>query len=182
MSVSDEIGAERQRLTERLARIDAERQKLADEMAELDAAERVLSRMMPTAAAGSRRGRRPRSAEATDTATATKPARRGRPRATGGETTALPGRQRSRGGRGGRKPRAKPEVPLGDAALQAIEALGNEVSAEQVREYLGQHFGMQVRANHLGMALQRHRRAGRLSQDDGRWSMGQSPEDNPAPV
>jgi hypothetical protein len=73
-------------------------------------------------------------------------------------------------------------VPLGDAALRAIEALGNEVSAEQVREYLGQHFGMQVRANHLGMALQRHRRAGRLSQDDGRWSMAQSPEDNSAPV
>lgn len=32
---------------------------------------------------------------------------------------------------------------------------------------------MQVRPNHLGMALQRHRRAGRLQEEDGRWSMAQ---------
>jgi hypothetical protein len=31
-------------------------------------------------------------------------------------------------------------------------------SAEQIRAYLGTQFGMPVRPNHLGMALQRHRR------------------------
>jgi len=30
---------------------------------------------------------------------------------------------------------------------------------------------MQVRPNHLGVALQRHRRGGRLSERDGGWSM-----------
>ena len=49
----------------------------------------------------------------------------------------------------------------------------NEGSAEQIREHLSSQFGMQVRPNHLGMALQRHRRAGRLAQRDGRWSMAQ---------
>jgi hypothetical protein len=62
---------------------------------------------------------------------------------------------------------------LGDATLRAVEALGNEVSAEQIREYLGTQFGMQVRPNHLGMALQRHRRSGRLSERNARWSMPQ---------
>jgi hypothetical protein len=60
---------------------------------------------------------------------------------------------------------------LGEATLRAVEALGNDASAEQIREYLAREFGMQVRPNHLGMALQRHRRAGRLQEDDGRWSM-----------
>jgi len=38
-----------------------------------------------------------------------------------------------------------------------------------VRQYLSREFGLQVRPNHLGMALQRHRRAGRIEQRDGRW-------------
>jgi hypothetical protein len=59
---------------------------------------------------------------------------------------------------------------MGDATLQVVQALGNDASAEQIREYLAEHFGMQVRSNHLGMALQRHRRAGRLQEVDGRWS------------
>jgi hypothetical protein len=35
---------------------------------------------------------------------------------------------------------------------------------------------MQVRPNHLGMALARHRRAGGLQEDDGRWSVEGSGE------
>jgi hypothetical protein len=31
-----------------------------------------------------------------------------------------------------------------------VDALGNDVSAEQIRVYLGKQFGMQVRPNHLG--------------------------------
>ena len=151
MTVLDDIAAERQRLTERLARVDAERQKLADQVAELDAAERVLSRITPNAAVTSRRGRRARSAVETPSPAA--PARRGR------------------AARGSRKQPAKPAMPLGEASLRALEALGNEAIAEQIREHLSSQFGMQVRPNHLGMALQRHRRAGRLEQRDRRWSI-----------
>ena len=64
MPVLDEIAAERQRLFERLARIDAERQKLADQLAELEAAERVLSRITP-GRTGVRRGRGAQTEEAT---------------------------------------------------------------------------------------------------------------------
>jgi hypothetical protein len=59
------------------------------------------------------------------------------------------------------------------ATTMAIDFLGNDLSAEQIREHLGREFGMQVRPNHLGFALQRHRRAGRLSERDARWSMAQ---------
>jgi hypothetical protein len=61
--------------------------------------------------------------------------------------------------------------PLGDATLRAVEALGGGVSAAEIRLYLEREFGMLVRPNHLGMALQRHRRAGRLEQHDTRWSV-----------
>jgi len=66
---------------------------------------------------------------------------------------------------------------LGDATLRGVEALGNKVSAEQLREYLGREFGMQVRANHLGMALHRHRRGGRLREDNGGWSTAQGSDE-----
>ena len=97
MAVLDDIAAERQRLTERLARVDAERQKLADQVAELDAAERVLSRITPNPAVTSRRGRRTQSAAATPSPAA--PARRGR------------------AARGSRNQPAKPAMPLSEASL-----------------------------------------------------------------
>ena len=40
-------------------------------------------------------------------------------------------------------------LSLGDATLRAIAALGNGASAEDVRNYLGQELGMEVRRNHL---------------------------------
>src|SRR3954466_3694104 len=100
MAVLDDIAAERQRLTERLARVDAERQKLTDQVAEIDAAERVLSRIMPNPAVTSRGGRRVRSTAAPRSAAA--PTRRGR------------------AARGGRKQPAKRAIPLGDASLRAL--------------------------------------------------------------
>jgi hypothetical protein len=149
MSTLDDIAAQRERIADRLARIDAERAKLEDELAELEAAERVVSRFTQPKSAKPRR-RRAHQAEATEPVVA-----RGR---------------RGRTGRANRSAAPKPALPLGDAAVRAIEALGNEVSAQQIREYLGRELGMQVRPNHLGMALQRHRRADRLSEHDGRWS------------
>ena len=43
MTVLDDIAADKQRITDRLARVDAERDRLTQQLAELDAAERVLS-------------------------------------------------------------------------------------------------------------------------------------------
>ena len=42
MATLDEIGQEKQRVSERLARIDTERARLADQLSELEIAERVL--------------------------------------------------------------------------------------------------------------------------------------------
>ncbi len=44
MATVEEIGQEKQRIAERLARLDAERAKLAEQLNELEIAERVLSR------------------------------------------------------------------------------------------------------------------------------------------
>jgi hypothetical protein len=53
--------------------------------------------------------------------------------------------------------------------LRAVAMHGNGISAEDVRKYIADQLGMQVRPNHLGMALQRHLRAGRLEQRDLLW-------------
>jgi len=156
MPMLDDIAAQRQKLAERLARIDAEQVKLAEQLAELEAAERVLSRLSPTKAATPRRGRRTGTAKAAAT-----------------EAEAPPARHRS-AGRGRRRAATKQTVPLGEATLRAVGALGSDVSAEQIRSYLGKQFGMQVRANHLGRALHRHRVGGRLSEHEGSWSMAQT--------
>ena len=42
MSTMDDIAAQRQRLNERMARIDAERLKVTEELGELDAAKRLF--------------------------------------------------------------------------------------------------------------------------------------------
>ena len=59
MATSDEIGRERQRVSEQLARLDAESAKLANELNELEIAERVLMRFgkIPGTIERRRRGR-----------------------------------------------------------------------------------------------------------------------------
>ena len=160
MSTLDDIAKERQRLAERLARLDGERAKLAEGLAELEAAERVLSRFTQARPVAGRRGRRAARAEARPQTAAAEPrsGRRGRRAA----SKAAP-RAASRAG----------GVPLGDAALRAVAA-HHGASAEEVRKYIADQFGMQVRPNHLGMALQRHRRAGRLEQRDLLWYPGET--------
>lgn len=148
MSTLDDIAQERQRIAERLARVDAERAKLAEQLAELEAAERVLSRFGQPRAKPERRRRRARAAA--------------------NAAPAKPRLERQRRTRRGAAP-AKTGPALGDATLRAIAANPQGASSEEVRVYLSREFGMQVRPNHLGMALQRHRRAGRLEQRDGRW-------------
>jgi len=175
VGVLEDIAAQRQRLAERLARIDAERAKLGEQLAELEAAERVLSRFAVNETEGRRRGRRRREAQATSTET---PPARGGGRARSASITAASGRRRGRG-RSGERARTKPSVPLADAVLRAVEALGYAVATDQIREYLARELQMQVRPNHLGRALQSHRRAGRLEEEDGRWSIRQA-EGEPA--
>jgi hypothetical protein len=152
MSTLDDIAKERQILAERLAKIDGERAKVAEQLAELEAAERVLSRFTKA---------RPQ------------PARRGR-RAAVAKTTADGAAAPRRGRRGRRAAQKTARVSLGDATLRAVAAHGHGATAEDVRKFLADQLGMRVRPNHLGMALQRHRRAGRLAQRDLLWYPPQS--------
>ena len=141
MTTLDEIGQEKQRICDRRARLDAERTKLGDQLNELEIAERILTRFGGTAEATEkrRRGRRARTAPAA-----------------GGQRSARGGQQ-------------APTVSMSDGILKAVQAHGDGATANAVLDYLSREFGMTVRPNHLGIALQRHRRAGRLENRDQRW-------------
>ena len=146
MATLDEIGQEKQKVSERLARLDAEREKLGAQLNELEVAERVLTRF----------GR----------VETTERRRRGRP----ARSAPAPAAPR------GRAAAAQPAqaVSLSDATLRAVQAYGEGATPNEVLSYLAREFGMTVRPNHLGIALQRHRRAGRLETRDSRWFMPQS--------
>ena len=140
MSTLDEITKEKQRLGEALARVDAQREKLASQLSELEASERVLARYS--------KGRQARKAASANTpavaAGAVAPARQhGRRRA----TTAKPA--------GGK--RTSPT--LGDQVL----ALANGKTQQEITAAC-----KGARANHVGMALARHKRAGRIEERDGK--------------
>ena len=62
-------------------------------------------------------------------------------------------------------------VSLSDATLKAVQAHDEGATASEVLNYLSREFGMTIRPNHLGMALQRHRRAGRLDNRNQRWHL-----------
>ena len=146
MATLDEIGQEKHRVSERLAQLDAERTQLSDQLSELETAERVLTRFGGKA----------------DT---TKGRRRGHP---AGTTPATPGKHRAQGGQ------QAPIVLLSDASLKAVQAHREGATSNDVLNYLSRRFGMTVRPNHLGIALQRHRRAGRLENRDQRWYLPSS--------
>jgi hypothetical protein len=147
MATLDEIGQEKQRIAERLARLDAERTKLADQLNELEIAERVLTRF----GEGETTERR----------------RRGRP------ARGAPAAGAQRRARGGQQAAS---VSLSDATLRAVQAHPEGATAAEILNHLSREFGMTVRPNHLGIALQRHRRAGRLENRDQRWFLPQSTE------
>jgi len=146
MATLDEIGQAKQRISERLERLDSDRAKLAEQLNELEIAERVLSRFGKGEGAG--------------------PRRRGRP-----AVKAEPARP------GGRRQRAAPPptgLSLSDATLRAVQRHPEGASASDVLVFLSRELGMSVRPNHLGIALQRHRRAGRLDNRDQRWFLPQT--------
>ena len=153
MATLDEISEEKQKLSERLARLDADRAKVAQQLEELEIAERVLSRFGMAQPADRRRRGRP---------TAPEPA---------------PAEPPSRAA-------AKPAstLSLSDATIKAVEAHGGGATAAEVMNYLTRELGMSVRPNHLGIALQRHRRAGRLENRDSRWYLPHSAESSMQPA
>jgi hypothetical protein len=141
MATLNEIGQEKQRISERLASLDAQQTKLGDQLKELEITERVLARFGGRAArTEKRRGARP--------------------------TKIAPAAGEKGSARGGQQ---APTMSLSDAILKAVQARGQGAAANEVLSCLAREFGMTVRPNHLGIALQRHRRAGRLENRDQRW-------------
>jgi hypothetical protein len=146
MATPTEIEHEKQRIADRLARLDAEREKLGAQLNELEVAERVLTRF----------GR-------VDTTERRRP---GRPARTAPAPAAPRGRARA----------AQPAqaVSLSDATLRAVQAFGEGATPSEILSYLAREFGMTVRPNHLAITLQRHRRAGRLEIAEASGQMGDS--------
>ena len=141
MSTLDEITKEKQRIGEALQRVDAQREKLISQLRELEATERVLARHT--------KGVQPRkiaSAKMATTATeAAAPARsRGRRRTT---TTAKPA--------GGK--RTPPT--LNDRVLVLATGKTQQQITAACKE---------ARPNHVGAAIARHKRAGRIEERYGK--------------
>jgi hypothetical protein len=148
MSTLDDIAQERQRIAERLARVDAERAKLAEELAELETAERVLSRFG-----------QPRS----------KPGQRGRRARTGEDITPAKARD-------GRKRRAR-EAPRRRTQVQHLamrprapfRPIHRVHRRKRCAPILPENSACRCGRTISAWRWQRHRRAGRLEQRDGRW-------------
>jgi hypothetical protein len=138
MATLDEITKEKERVGEALARADAQREKLAYQLSELEAAERVLSRYRKEPAKTASAGTQ-RTAK-----TATAPARgRGRRPA----VTAKPaGSKRS-------------SSNLSDRVL----ALATGKTQQEITVAC-----KGARPNHVGAALSRHKRGGRIEERDGK--------------
>jgi hypothetical protein len=145
--------AEKTRLTDRIAKIDIERTRLATELYDIEAAERAMAKFGTTGATAQRPRGRPRKPtdEALSTIT-TKPI-----------TTTIKGR-RSRGAKVGTG-----TVSLSDAALTACRSFPGGAIARNILPVVEKLLGTTVRSNHLGAALARHKRAGRLYERDGLW-------------
>jgi hypothetical protein len=140
MSTLDEITREKQRVSEALARVDAQREKLAGQLAELEATERVLARY--SKGAGVRRTAAAR--------TPTSPRNPAAPARAGGarrrKTTRPPGSQRS-------------SPNLSD---QVLALATGKTQPEIAAACKG------ARPNHVGAAISRHKRAGRIEERDGK--------------
>ena len=141
MSMLDQIGREKRRITEQLTRLDAERAKLSDQLNELEIAQRAVRRFGDKAVATKKRSGvpAPKTAPTVDA---------------------------QRTAQGGQQPQS---ISLGDATLRAVRAHANGASSDALLKHLSRRFGMTVRPNHLGGVLHRHQRAGRLENRDQHW-------------
>jgi hypothetical protein len=148
MSTLEEITKEKQRVSEALARVDAQREQLTGQLGELDAAERVLARYS--------KGTGPRKrASATTPTTSTE--------------AAAPARSRERTRTRAAKPAGgkRSSLSLGDQIL----ALATGKTQQEITAAC-----KGARPNHVGMALARHKRAGRIEERDGKLYSIQSTE------
>jgi hypothetical protein len=146
MATLDEISKEKQRVTEALARIDAQREKLAGQLGELEATERVLARYSKGP-----RARKMASARTPITAiNAAGPARSG---GRSHMTAAKPV--------GGRRS----SLSLNDQVLALASGKTQQEIAAACKG---------ARPNHVGAAISRHKRAGRIEERDGKLYATQS--------
>ena len=139
MSTLDEITKEKQRIGEALARVDEQSEKLTGQLGELEAAERVLARYSKATSA-----RKTASAKTPTTATkaaAAPPPRRRRTRA-----------EEPAGGK-------RTSSTLGDQVL----ALANGKTQQEIAAAC-----KEARPNHVGAAIARYKRAGRIEERDGK--------------
>jgi hypothetical protein len=140
MSTLDEVTNEKQRITEALARVDAQREKLTGQLEELEAAERVLARY----------GKDTRAAKAVSARTPTTATKAG---------TSAQGR--------GRRPTtaAKPAGGKRSSSSLTDQVLAFATGKTQ-QEISAACKG--ARPNHVGAAIARHKRAGRIEERDGK--------------
>ena len=140
MSTLDEITKEKQRIGDAIARVDAQRGKLVGQLSELDAAERVLARYSKGTPA-----RRTASANTPTIVT---------------QTTAS---ARQRGRR-----RSATAIPIGgtrDSSNLSDQVLALATGKTQ-QEITAACKG--ARPNHVGAAIARHKRAGRIEERAGK--------------
>jgi hypothetical protein len=139
-TILDQISAEKTKISERLARLDADRAKIATQLIDLETAERVLTRVRKTPPT-----RRSTSAAAAPEAKA---------------STATRGRGRPPKAATIKSARREPSAPsLGERVL----ALATGKTRQEL--YVACPTD---RPNHVGMAVQRHIRAGRIQERDGK--------------
>jgi hypothetical protein len=144
MSTLDEITKEKQRVSEALTRVDAQREKLTSQLSELEATERVLARY-----SRGTQTRKAASARTTTTARKAAPA----PRRARRTTTARPaGGKRTSSG-------------LNDQVL----ALATGKTQQEITVAC-----KGARPNHVGAAIARHKRAGRIEERGGKLYATQS--------
>jgi hypothetical protein len=140
-TILDQISAERTKVSDRLARLETERATVATRLTDLETAERVLTRVGKAPAA-----RKPTSAAAAGAKAPTARRVRGRPRRAAASKS--PGRER------------EPSAPsLGERVL----ALATGRTRQEL--YMA---CPNDRPNHVGIAVQRHLRAGRIQERDGK--------------
>ena len=138
MSTLDEITKEKQRIAEALAHVNAQREKLTGQLGELEAAERVLARYSKDAPA------RKTAAAAKTPIPATKVAAAPRPRRS---------RTRAQEPAGGKRTSST----LGDQVLALADGKTQQEIAAACKG---------ARPNHVGAAIARYKRAGRIEERD----------------
>jgi len=138
-TILDQISAEKTKISERLVRLDADRAKIASQLIDLETAERVLARFTKTPPA-----RRSTSAAAMGAKASTATRGPGRP----SKAATI------------KSTRYEPNTPsLGERVLA--------LAAGKTRQELYAACPSD-RPNHVGMAVQRHIRAGRIQERDGK--------------